>query len=108
MPWLVCDLCFRHTHLCYTVKPVLRDNSEIIPTMGFQERLLFNAGQKYSFCNTFDIKLPSVIKIFVLSIFEWPLKTGFTVYPMTLSARVQHTLYPCLFVVLVNFFEIYI
>ena len=26
------------------------------------------------------IKLPSVIKIFVLSIFEWPLKTGFTVY----------------------------
>ena len=25
------------------------------------------------------IKLPSVIKIFVLSIFEWPLKTGFTV-----------------------------
>ena len=26
------------------------------------------------------IKLPVVIKIFVLSIFEWPLKTGFTVY----------------------------
>ena len=26
------------------------------------------------------IKLPFVIKIFVLSIFEWPLKTGFTVY----------------------------
>ena len=25
------------------------------------------------------IKLPFVIKIFVLSIFEWPLKTGFTV-----------------------------
>ena len=24
------------------------------------------------------IKLPFVIKIFVLSIFEWPLKTGFT------------------------------
>ena len=25
------------------------------------------------------IKLPVVIKIFILSIFEWPLKTGFTV-----------------------------
>ena len=25
------------------------------------------------------IKLPFVIKIFALSIFEWPLKTGFTV-----------------------------
>ena len=25
------------------------------------------------------IKLPFVIKIFVLTIFEWPLKTGFTV-----------------------------
>ena len=26
------------------------------------------------------IKLPFVIKVFVLSIFEWLLKTGFTVY----------------------------
>ena len=26
------------------------------------------------------IKLPFVVKIFVLSIFEWPLKTGFTVH----------------------------
>ena len=25
------------------------------------------------------IKLPSVLKTFVLSIFDWPLKTGFTV-----------------------------
>ena len=80
----------------------------MIPTIGFQERLLLNAGQKYSFCNTFDFhKLPSVIKICVLFIFEWPLKTVFTVYPMTLSARVQHTLYPSLCVVLAIFFEIY-
>ena len=28
------------------------------------------------------IKLPFDIKFFVLSIFEWPLKTGFTVYPI--------------------------
>ena len=27
------------------------------------------------------IKLPIVIKRFVLSIFEWPLRTGFTVFP---------------------------
>ena len=43
-----------------------------------------------AFCNTFAlehsailltfIKLPFVNKIFVLSIFEWPLKTGFTVH----------------------------
>ena len=26
------------------------------------------------------LKLPFVIKIFVLSIFEWPLKTGFTAF----------------------------
>ena len=26
------------------------------------------------------IKLPTVIKIFVLSIFEWPFYTGFTVF----------------------------
>ena len=55
---------------------------------GFQDRLAFNAGQKH--CRMLQgehsailstcTKLPFVIKIFVLSIFEWPLKTGFTVY----------------------------
>ena len=55
--------------------------------IGFQDRLLLNAGQKY--CRMLQrehsailltlIKLPFVIKVFVLSIFEWPLKTGFTV-----------------------------
>ena len=54
---------------------------------GFQVRLSLNAGQKY--CRMLQgehsailstcIKLPYVIKVFVLSIFEWPLKTGFTV-----------------------------
>ena len=29
-------------------------------------------GSKRVFCSTFDLKLPFVIKIFVLSIFEWP------------------------------------
>ena len=53
----------------------------------FQDPLSLNAGQKYcrmlqgehsAKFSTF-IKLPLVIKIFVLSIFDWPLKTGFTV-----------------------------
>ena len=35
-------------------------------------------GEHSAILSTF-IKLPFVIKIFVLSIFEWPLKTGFTV-----------------------------
>ena len=36
-------------------------------------------GEHSAILSTF-IKLPFVIKIFVLSIFEWPLKTGFTVH----------------------------
>ena len=38
------------------------------------------------------IKVPFVIKIFVLSIFEWPLKTGFIVVPK----NIQHDLGLCL------------
>ena len=49
---------------------------------------MLNAGQKYcrmlqgehsAILLTF-IKLPFVIKIFALSIFEWPFNTGFTVW----------------------------
>ena len=57
-------------------------NTEI----GFQDQLSLNAGQKYyrmlqhsTILSTF-IKLPFVIKIFVLSIFEWLFYTGFAVY----------------------------
>ena len=55
--------------------------------IGFQDQLSLNAGQKY--CRMLQrehsailltcIKLPFAIKTFVMSIFEWPLKTGFTV-----------------------------
>ena len=55
---------------------------------GFQDQLSFNADQEY--CRMLQgehsaillayIKLPIVIKIFVLSVFEWPFYTGFTVY----------------------------
>ena len=36
-------------------------------------------GEHSAILSTFN-KLPSVIKIFVLSIFEWPFYTGFTVF----------------------------
>ena len=71
----------------YTVNPVYKVHSQKIPKIGFQYQLLFNAGQKYcrmlqgehsAILSTF-IKLPFVIKIFVLSIFERPFYTGFTV-----------------------------
>ena len=57
------------------------------PKIGLQDQLSLNAGQKY--CRILQeehsaipltfIKPPFVIKIFVLSIFEWPFYTGFTV-----------------------------
>ena len=75
--------------IVYIVKPVLSRHSRRRPKIGFQDGLSLNAGQSTAecslrvFCNTFTlhkfIKLPFVFKTFVLSIFEWPLKTGFTV-----------------------------
>ena len=60
--------------------------------IGFQDRLSLNAGQKYCRMLSWSIlqrehsailltfiKLPFAIKIFVLSTFEWPLKTGYIV-----------------------------
>ena len=56
--------------------------------IGFQDRLSLNASQTYCRMLQWEhsailstlIKLPFVIKLFVLSIFDWPLNTGFTVY----------------------------
>ena len=65
------------------LKQPLKKKTKIV----FQDRLSLNAGQKYcrmlplehsAILLTF-IKLPFAIKTLVLSIFEWPLKTGFTV-----------------------------
>ena len=57
------------------------------PKIGCQDHLLLDACQKYhrmlqrehSAILLNVIKLPFVIKTFILSIFEWPLKTGSTV-----------------------------
>ena len=56
--------------------------------IGFQDQLLLNPCQKY--CRMLQgehsailsafIKFPFGIKIFVLSILEWPFYTGFTVF----------------------------
>ena len=63
------------------------------PEMGFQDQLSLNAGQKY--CRMLQgehsailstcIELPHGFKTFVLSIFEWPLKTGFTALSMSVT-----------------------
>ena len=59
------------------------------PKIGFQDQLSLNAGQKYcrmlqgehsAILLTF-IKLPFVIEIIVLSIFEWSFYTGFSEMP---------------------------
>ena len=69
----------------YTVKTVISGHSKLTPKIGFQDRLSLNAGQKYcrmlqwehpAILLTF-IKLPFVIKTYVLSSFEWPPKDRF-------------------------------
>ena len=81
-----------------TVKPILSSHSKRRPKIGFQDGLSLNVGQNYcrmlqgehsAILLTF-IELPSVIKVFVLSIFEWPLKTGFTVFDKTLQIISLH------------------
>ena len=57
------------------------------PKIGFQDQLLLNAGKKY--CRMLQVEHSAilltfimqsiVIKLFVLSIFEWLFYTGFTV-----------------------------
>ena len=74
--------------LSATVKQVENSHSQKDRELGFQDQLSLNAGQKYcrmlplehSAILLIFIKLPFVIKIFVLSIFEQPFYTGFTAY----------------------------
>ena len=71
-----------------TVKPVLSGHSKRRPKIGFHDRRMLKECRSKVFQNalfehsaillTF-IKLPFVFKTFVLSIFEWQLKTGITV-----------------------------
>ena len=79
-------MCESHTQRVYS-KTCLKRPLKRKTKNGFQDRLSLNAGQKYcrmlqgehsAILSTF-IKLPLVVKTFVLPIFEWPLKTGFAV-----------------------------
>ena len=66
-------------NLCCTVKPVLSDGFKRRPKIGFQDQLLLNAGQRsWSILQYFRPPLSYYLsfKTCVLSIFEWPLKTG--------------------------------
>ena len=71
-----------------TVKPVLSGHSKRRPKLIFKTdyRLMqvksiaeCSKGEHSAILSTF-INLPFVIKISVLSIFEWPLTTGFTIF----------------------------
>ena len=68
-----------------TVKPVLSGHSIKEQNLVFktnyclmQVKSIAECSEHSATLSTF-IKLPFVIKIFVLSIFEWPFYTGFTV-----------------------------
>ena len=83
MNWFIC--CPILQNVSYYSKTCLKQSlKKSIIKIGFQDRLSLNAGQKYcrmlqgehsAILLTF-IKLPFAIKTFVLSIFEWQLKTG--------------------------------
>ena len=63
-----------------TVNPVKNGHSQKEQKNVFQDQLSLNVprGEHSAILLTF-IKQPFLIKIVVLSLFEWPLKTGFTV-----------------------------
>ena len=89
-PWSKVDWsAFEYSKTCLK-RPIKRRLK-----IGFQDRFSLNAGQKYcrmlqeehsAIPSTF-IKLSFVIKTVFLSIFEWPFKTGFTVYATDLKAE---------------------
>ena len=69
-----------------TVKPVLSGHSKKTKNWVFKNDYLLMQVNSIAECSREHsailltcIKLPFAFKTFVLSIFEWPLKTGFTV-----------------------------
>ena len=73
----------------FTEKPAFRNHSKEDKKLIFNDHYSLMQVKSIAecsngaFCNTIHstfIKLPFVFKTFVLSIFEWPLKTGFTVF----------------------------
>ena len=60
-------------------KLVFKTHYHLLQVKSIAECSAILQGEHSAILSTF-IKLPFVIKIFVLSISEWPLKTGFTVH----------------------------
>ena len=71
-----------------TVKPVFSGHSKKRPKLIFKTDYRLMQVKSIAECSKREhsailstfIKPPFVIKIFVLHIFEWPLKTGFTIF----------------------------
>ena len=80
--------CMKSIHDKKYSKSCVKQPLPKIPQIGFQDQISLNAGQKYCVLQYFRpfIKLPFVIKIFVLSIFERPFYTGFTVLFQSLDS----------------------
>ena len=92
------------------IKQLISRRSKI----GFQDQLSLNAGQYYcrmlqgehsAILPTF-IKLPFVIKTFVLSIFEWQFYTDFTVVLEIVDNSNRQTCYYCLTDVLLLYISV--
>ena len=81
------DLRREHQQICgkllfYTVKPPLSKRPKLVFKTNYrliQVRSIAECSREHSAILSTFIKLPFVFKIFVLSIFEWPFYTGFTV-----------------------------
>ena len=67
----------------YTVKPTQKEDQKLVFKTDFrlmQVKVLQNAPREHSSILSTFLKLPFAFKTSVLSIFEWLLKTGFTVF----------------------------
>ena len=77
-----------------TVKPALSRHSKRAPKLAFNTNYCLkqvkSIAEHSAILLTF-IKLPFVIKIFVLSVFEWSLKTGFIVFPFLVATGFYRT-----------------
>ena len=80
-------ISYTYFSVCTYSKTCVKRQLSKRPKIDFQDQLSLNAGQKYcrmlkwehsAILSTF-IKLPFVIKRFVLSFYEWPFYTGITV-----------------------------
>ena len=88
------------TRIGATVKPVLNGHSQKYQKLVFKTNYPLMQVKSIAECSkgafsaifsTF-IKLPFVIKIFVLSIFEWPFYTGFTIVPSNIVQTTIQTI----------------